>query len=152
MKADSEEDPSHLGVQDQVVHMFFLCCSFFTRSCLTCVLMRLFSQAVCESLHIPDHRSGTLSGCVAQPQGQTGCTSANSQYLACWHPRKTLHGLIHPRSAKKGKRARSVFDSISPGCVQTLTNHILYLPQRNKLQPQQPGCVAHTQCEYRYIK
>ena len=57
-----------------------------------------------KCLHVPDHRSGTLSGCAAWPQGQTGCASASSRYLACWHPRRILHGLTRPRSAAGRER------------------------------------------------
>lgn len=113
---------------------FFSFSLFFLRSYSSCILLRLFSQAGCECLHVPDHLSGTLSGYAAWPQGQTGCTSASSRYLACWHPRKILHGLTRPRSAERKERGRETerkkegdqtLISISPGyCVQTLTNHI----------------------------
>lgn len=58
-------------------------------------------------LLVPDHLSGTLSGCAAWLQGQTGCASASSRYLVCWHPRRILHGLTHPRSARNERQRES---------------------------------------------
>lgn len=135
----------HVGARNQLLHM---CISFSPSSTWISFISGVCPgcdarQGVCVclgglggSVHLPDHLSGTPSGCAAGPQGRTGRTSASSRYLACWRPRRTSHGPTRPRSAQRGWRGWGVvvvvvgrgaqtLISISPGyCVQTLTNHI----------------------------